>query len=93
MQCANLSTSDFTGEVKSAGIRSKLTSSLPTVFRIEPDVSALRRLLAASKEAEVLIACLFELNSIEAAPLQQIWDKLAVAIKAAQQSLAGEARK
>ncbi len=93
MQCANLSTSDFTGEVKSRGIRSKLASSLPTELRFEPDGSALRRLLAASKDAEVLIACLFELNSVEAVPLQQIWDNLAVAIKAAQQSLAGEARK
>ncbi len=93
MQCANLSTSDFTGEEKSNGIHSKLTAGSRPVFRLEPDGSVLRRLLAASKDAEVLIACLFELNSVAAAPLQQIWDNLAVAIKAAQQSLAGPAQR
>ena len=93
MQCANLSTSDFTREAKSSGIHSKAVSGSTPVIRLEPDGSDLRRLLAASKDAEVLIACLFELNSIDAAPLKQIWDNLAVAIKSAQQNLSGGARK
>ena len=84
MQCANLSTSDFRGEEKSNGICTK-TSPLPR--GLDPAGSAFRQLLAASKEAEVLIACLFELHSITAAPLEQIWDKLSLAIEAAQQSL------
>ncbi len=93
MQCANLSTSDFSNEEKSRGTPSKLSSGSRPSFRLEPDGSVLRRLLAASKDAEVLIACLFELNSIEAAPLQKIWGNLSVAIRAAQQSLTGAARK
>ena len=93
MQYTNLSTSDFTDEEKSRGIPSKLSSGSRPLIRLEPDGSVLRRLVAASKDAEVLIACLFELNSIGAAPLQQIWDNLAVAIKAAQQNLAGAAQK
>ncbi len=93
MQCANLSTSNFRREEKSNGTHSKLTSGSRPLIRFEPDGSALQRLLAASKDAEVLIACLFELNSIDAAPLQRIWENLAVAIKAAQQNVAGRVRK
>ncbi len=55
--------------------------------RLDPDVSVLRQLLSASKEAEGLIACLFELHFISAIPLEQIWEKFAGAIKAAQQRL------
>jgi hypothetical protein len=43
--------------------------------------------VTASKEAEGLIACLFEFHFISAAPLHRIWDKFARAIKAAQQRL------
>jgi hypothetical protein len=52
----------------------------------------LRQLLAASKDVEVLIACLFELNLIAAAPLQQIWDRFAVAIEKAQLALQAQHR-
>ena len=48
---------------------------------------AFRQLLAASKDAEFLIAYMFESHCIGAAPLEEVWDKLAVAIEAAQQSL------
>ncbi len=50
------------------------------------DNPAFGQLLAASKDAEALIGCLFELHFITAAPLRQIWDKLAIAIEAAQRS-------
>ena len=46
-----------------------------------------RQLLAASKDAEFLIAYMFERIYYGAAPLEDVWDKLAVAIEAAQQSL------
>ena len=49
--------------------------------------SVLRQLLAASKEAERLIACVFELHFVTALPLRQIWDKLADAITVAQHAL------
>lgn len=63
------------------------------MLRLTPDPAVLRKLLAASKDAEVLIACLCELNSFAAAPIQRIWGNLAVAIEAAQQSLGGKAQK
>ena len=83
MQHLNLKGSDFTGEENSPGIHSDADPTL----RPETDVSVLRQLVTASKEAEGVIACLFELHFITAVPLEHIWDKLARAIKAAQQRL------
>jgi hypothetical protein len=51
------------------------------------DHQAFRQLLAASKDAEFLIAYMFESHCIGAAPLEEVWDRLAVAIEAAQRSL------
>jgi hypothetical protein len=80
MQYTHLSTRDFRDERKNIGICKKPASS-------NSDGLAFRQLLAASKEAEALIGCLFELHFITAAPLRQIWDELAVAIESAQRSL------
>jgi hypothetical protein len=93
MQCVNLSTSDFIDEEKNVGIHSKLTSNLSPPLRIEHDGSVLRQLLTASKDAEVLIASLFELNLIAAAPLLHIWDRFAIAIEEAQLALQAQDRK
>jgi hypothetical protein len=83
MQWHKFNMSEFTGAGKNPGRCIKSTSD-------ELDGSVFRQLLAASKDAEFLIGCLFELHFITAAPLQQIWDKLAVAIAAAQQTLQAE---
>ena len=80
MQCTHLSTTNFRDEEKNIGICKNPASG-------NSDGLAFRQLLAASKDAEALIACLYELHFITAAPLRQIWDKLADAIEAAQRSL------
>ena len=80
MQCTHLSTTNFRDEEKNIGICKNPASA-------NSDGLALRQLLAASKDAEALIACLYELHFITAAPLRQIWDRLAVAIESAQRSL------
>ena len=80
MQCTHLSTRDFRDEGKKIGMCKKPASG-------NSDGLAFRQLLAASKDAEALIACLYELHFITAAPLRQIWDRLAVAIESAQRSL------
>ena len=80
MQCTDLNTRDYRGKEKSVGICKKS-------FSRESDGLVFRQLLAAVKDMEREIGCIFELNSIKAAPLDQIWDRLAVAIEAAQQSL------
>ncbi len=86
MQCANLNTIDSTGEEKSEGIRLKPASdSSPALLK--SDASVFQKLLAASKDAEVMIACLFEQHFISAEPLHQIWDRLAAAINEAQHTL------
>ena len=85
MQRHNPGSSDLAADETACAIRSDLVSRLGP--RLDADVSVLRQLVAASKEAEGLIACVFELHFISAAPLQHIWDKLARAIKAAQQRL------
>ncbi len=85
MQWPHLNTTDSTGEEKSNGFLAKSHSS--SAPWLKPDGSVLRQLLAASKDAEALIACLFELHFITAVPLEQIWDNLAKAITAAQEAL------
>ena len=52
--------------------------------------SALQKLLDASRDAEVLIACIFELHLITAAPLLDIWNRLAAAINVTQSTLQAE---
>jgi hypothetical protein len=52
--------------------------------------SALQKLLDASRDAEVLIACIFELHLITAAPLLDIWNRLAAAINETQSTLQAE---
>ena len=85
MHCQNPGGNDFEADETACAIRSNLVSRLSP--RLDTDVSVLRQLVTASKEAEGLIACVFELHFISAAPLQRIWDRLARAIKAAQQRL------
>jgi hypothetical protein len=87
MQCTNLNTSDFTSEEKSSGIHSKPAPGSDSALKSGPGVTVLQQLLAASKDAEVLIACLFEQHFITAAPLQQIWSRLAAAIDDAQRTV------
>ena len=53
----------------------------------ETDISVLRQLVTASKDAEGLLACFFELHFITAAPFQLIWEKFAAAITTAQRRL------
>jgi hypothetical protein len=47
----------------------------------------LQELLHASKDAERLISCFFDLHAIEGEPFQGIWDRLASAIDRAQHAL------
>ena len=49
--------------------------------------SPLEELLGASKDAERLISCFFDLHAIEGEPFQGIWDRLATAIHNAQHAL------
>lgn len=86
MQCANLNMIDFTREEKNEGIRIKPKSDARGALP-KSDSLVLQKLLAASKDAEVIIACLFEQQSISAEPLQKIWDRLAAAITEAQLTL------
>jgi hypothetical protein len=58
-----------------------------SAIQLEAAPSVLQKLLAASKDAEVLIACLAEQHLLTAAPLIQIWENLAAAIEDAQASL------
>ena len=80
------STTYPTGKEKTTGIElndaSHPDSNLE--FRPDPLASALQRLLDASRDAEVLIACMYELHLITAAPLVEIWNRLAAAINEAQ---------
>ena len=85
MQSPHLHTARFTGEEQSN--RFPIRPIPGPTRQIENYGSVLRQLLAASKEAEALIACCFELHLITAVPLEQIWDKLAEAIEAAQLAL------
>ena len=75
------------GEEKNIGIHVKNAPGPASALRLRPDASVLQQLLAASKDAEVLIACLFEQHFITAAPLQQIWSRLAAAIDDAQRTV------
>jgi hypothetical protein len=59
-------------------------------LQLKNGTSVLQKLLAASKDAEVLIACMFEQHVFTAAPLQEIWERLAAAIDEAQSSLQAE---
>ena len=49
--------------------------------------SPLVELLEASKDAERLISCFFDLHAIEGEPFQGIWDRLAKAIHRAHSAL------
>ena len=55
--------------------------------RSRDDRSYLKELLEASKDAEKLISCFFDLNAIEGEPFQGIWERLASAIDTAQRAL------
>ncbi len=85
MQSPHLHTTRFTGEEQKKRFPAKPIPG-PT-HQIENYGSVLRQLLAASKEAETLIACCFELHFITAVPLEQIWNRLSEAIEAAQLAL------
>ena len=90
MQWPKINTSDCAGEAKSYSRHSKPAGD--SMSQQETGVSVLQQLLAASKDAERLIGCCFELHMITANPLEQIWDNLARAIKSAQQTLRGRNR-
>jgi hypothetical protein len=85
-------TISLTGKEKNIGIylKNDPDSNLDSVLRCEPDASALQKLLEASKDAELLIACMFELHLITAAPLLEIWNRLAAAINEAQSTSQAE---
>jgi hypothetical protein len=53
----------------------------------KPEELAFRQLLSASKDAERLISCVFELNFIKGRNLQEIWDRFACAITSAQEAM------
>jgi|WetSurMetagenome_2_1015567.scaffolds.fasta_scaffold963312_2 hypothetical protein len=83
----HINASNHEGEEKNNGIHVKKAPGPDSTLRLKPDTSVLQQLLAASKDAEVLIACLFEQHFITAAPLQQIWSRLAAAIDDAQRTV------
>jgi hypothetical protein len=72
---------------KYIGSQLKNTPGAESRLRPKPETSVLQNLLAASKDAEVLIACLAEQHLFTAAPLHEIWENLAAAIDEAQASL------
>jgi hypothetical protein len=55
--------------------------------RSRDDRSYLKELFEASKDAEKLISCFFDLNAIEGEPFQGIWERLASAIDTAEHAL------
>jgi hypothetical protein len=67
-----------------------ITNAPQSVFCSKSEPSVLQNLLAASKDAEVLIACMFEQHLFTAAPLYQIGENLAAAIDEAQFSIRAE---
>jgi hypothetical protein len=83
----HVNTVDCTGEENNSEILMKNAMDLDSTFLSEPNASVLQKLLWASKEAEVLIACIFEIDSITAAPLLEIWSRFAAAINEAQLAL------
>jgi len=87
MQCIKVNTSELSGEEKSIGNRNQAGAGANMKHPMKPDNLVMNKLLAASKDAEVLIACLFEQQLISAAPFQQVWDRLAEAICEAQLTL------
>lgn len=87
MQCFKVNTSELTGEEKSIGNRIQPESDSNAKLLFKPNNLVMQKLLAASKDAEVLIACLFEQQLISAAPFLKVWEKLADAIKEAQHAL------
>lgn len=87
MQCIKVNTSELTGEEKSIGNRIQPESGSNAKLLLKPNNLVMQKLLAASKDAEVLIACLFEQQLISAAPFLNVWEKLADAIKEAQHAL------
>ena len=87
MQCFKVNTSELTGEEKSIGNRIQPGSGSNAKLLLKPNNLVMQKLLAASKDAEVLIACLFEQQLISAAPFQRVWDRLAEAICEAQLTL------
>jgi uncharacterized lipoprotein len=87
MQCFKVNTSELTGKEKSIGNRNLSETDANAKLLRVPNNIVLQKLLAASKDAEVLIACLFEQQLISAAPFQRVWDRLAEAICEAQLTL------
>jgi hypothetical protein len=85
----HISTSDYISKEKRIEIHPQNVKGLnsDSTLRSKPDASTLQKLLGASKEAEVLIACMFDLYSIAAPPLVEIWDRLVSAINEAQHAL------
>jgi hypothetical protein len=82
--------SDCDGKEKNIEIHLKNAPGAESALRPKPEPSVLLNLLAASKDAEVLIACMFEQHLFTAAPLHEIWENLAAAIDEAQTSLQAE---
>ncbi len=87
MQGLKGNTSELSGEEKSIGNRILSEMDAKSQFLRLPSNLVLQKLLVASKDAEVLIACLFEQQVISAKPFLHIWDRLADAISEAQQAL------
>ncbi len=85
MQCQNLRCNDFKNDERNSGFG--LRAGTGSTTTVETDLSVLRQLVKASKEAEGLIACLFELHLITAGPLERAWDRFARAITTAQRRL------
>jgi hypothetical protein len=87
MQCFKVNTNELTDEEKSIGNRIQPGADSNAKLLFKPNNLVMQKLLAASKDAEVLIACLFEQQLISAAPFLKVWEKLADAIKEAQHAL------
>ena len=84
MKSANVNDNDFSGGEMAA---LQTTRDVAAVPGHETYISVLRQLVTASKDAEPLVACYFELHFITAAPLMLIYDKFAWAITMAQRWL------
>ncbi len=85
MQDPGISTNGFADDAKIYRLSSSPAQALTPSHKASDSV--LLQLLAASKEAERLIACVFELHFVTTLPLRQIWERLATAITVAQQAL------
>jgi hypothetical protein len=84
----HINMSDPAGKEKNMRNHEKITVKSNSELEIRSGcASSLQKLLEASKDAEALIACVFELYSVNADPLLEIWDRLARAIDEAQRHI------